>query len=210
MPRFSLSPFASASVSFLGMVFWSPSRDPLSALMARAQGGDVQAFGALYEALYPRVWSFVWQRTRHREDAEDVVSKTFHRLLEHLDAYDPARGSVAAYALSIARNLLIDDARSRRPTVSADADDVTPLEPRTPFLDVARDQETRILLACVEQLAPPLREVLLLRLADGLRHAEIAALLGISEAAVKQRASRALREIEGALRRGRKKEAVTS
>jgi DNA-directed RNA polymerase specialized sigma24 family protein len=44
------------------------------------------------------------------------------------------------------------------------------------------------------------REVLVLRYGDGLSHAEIAQLLGLRVDAVKQRASRALRELEGQLK----------
>ena len=48
-------------------------------------------------------------------------------------------------------------------------------------------------LAQIEALPSEDRELIALRYADGLRHGEIAQLLGISEAAVRQRVSRALR-----------------
>jgi RNA polymerase sigma-70 factor (ECF subfamily) len=51
----------------------------------------------------------------------------------------------------------------------------------------------------VAALPPESRQLLELRFGDGLRHAEIAALTGAREAAVKQRLSRLLRSLRGTL-----------
>ncbi len=62
-----------------------------------------------------------------------------------------------------------------------------------------RDERLRALARVLEALPAPTRELIELRFGDGLKHAEIAALQGVSEAAVKQRTSRALRELRAAL-----------
>jgi RNA polymerase sigma-70 factor (ECF subfamily) len=51
----------------------------------------------------------------------------------------------------------------------------------------------------LEALAGPDREVLLLRYLEQMAAAEVAAVLGITEAAAKKRALRALRRLRGAL-----------
>jgi RNA polymerase sigma-70 factor, ECF subfamily len=64
---------------------------------------------------------------------------------------------------------------------------------------LAREQRDQ-LADVLASLAPDLRELLALRYADGLSHAEIAGVLGLREAAVKQRVSRAVRDLRARLR----------
>ena len=182
---------------------WPFVRDPHARLVARARAGDARAFGALYDALHPRVWAFAARRCACAADAEDVVARTFHRLLERLDRYQPRRGPVAAFALAIARNLLIDDARLRaqareaRGEASADeAEDVPDA-----LGQLVRAEELGALREALALLPPETRELFRLRFGDGLRTGEIAALLGITEAAVRQRLSRGLRSLQQALAR---------
>lgn len=181
---------------------WVQPADHHARLAARAAKGEERAFVALYRALYPTVARWAARRAGSRADAEDVVSRTFHRLLEVLPRFDPARGTVLALALSIARNALVDEARARRPGPAGPPEIAT-----AALADGAPGAEQRLLdaerLAAVARLLDglpaPTRELLELRFGDGLRHAEIAALTGASEAAVKQRVSRALRELRAAL-----------
>jgi RNA polymerase sigma factor (sigma-70 family) len=57
------------------------------------------------------------------------------------------------------------------------------------------DEAARIVRELLADLPPITREIFALRYADGLRHGEIAKLLGLEEAAVKQRVSRVLRAL---------------
>jgi len=77
-------------------------------LARRAAAGDRAAFVELYRTLYPPVARFVARRVPARADAEDVVARTFHRLLEALPALDGARGTVLGYALTVARHAATD------------------------------------------------------------------------------------------------------
>lgn len=171
-------------------------------LAARAAGGDQRAFVALYRDLYPTLARFVARRAACPSDAEEVVARAFHRLLEALPRLDPARGTVLGFTLAIARNALADEARARR------AGGREPLGPEAlersdgrPGADDRLLERERLLAVArlLDGLPAETRELLELRFGDGLRHAEIAALTGASEAAVKQRVSRAVRELRAAL-----------
>ncbi len=162
--------------------------DRCTRLLRGARCGDREAFRALYSELHPRVYAFAARRTRSREDAEDVSARVFQALLEQLASIDEERG-VLPWALAVARNLLIDAARAQRPSAPESELAAALVESRTPLGDLlAREQ-----LAQIEALPSEDRELIALRHADGLRHREIAHLLGISESAVRQRLSRALR-----------------
>lgn len=181
---------------------WPSYDDRLRELCARARAGDRDAFRALYAELYGPVAKFVARRIGRREDAEDLVAKIFHKLLERLPEIDQARGSVRMFVLSMARNAVIDHVRTRRGAVPIE-DVLLVDEAGTPLDALLREEDLRDLRAVLLELPDDTREMLALRYGDGLRHGEIAELYGINVAAVKQRFSRALRALRERLRGGR-------
>ncbi len=181
---------------------WPSYDDRLRELCARARDGDRDAFRALYAELYGPVAKFVARRIGRREDAEDLVAKIFHKLLERLPEIDQARGSVRMFVLSMARNAVIDHVRTRRGAVPVE-DVLLVDEAGTPLDALLREEDLRDLRAVLLELPDDTREMLALRYGDGLRHGEIAELYGINVAAVKQRFSRALRALRERLRGAR-------
>ncbi len=170
-------------------------------LARRAAAGDVAALAALYRALHPAVHAYVRRRVAAPADAEDLVARVFHRLLEHLSRFDPARAPVRGWVLTIARNLVIDHFRTRRDHAPFDehqGDEFAVIEPLA-WLSDAPDERTAALREHVRELPATTREMLTLHFTDDLHYREIAALLGFTEAAVKQRMARALRELRARL-----------
>jgi RNA polymerase sigma-70 factor (ECF subfamily) len=128
-------------------------------------------------------------------DVEDLVAKVFHRMLEHLDRYDANKASVRAWVISIARNAVIDHMRTHREHASVD--DLAELLEDTSAQPVLADEDerTRAVRSLVEELPAATREMLALHFVEGLHYREIAAVCGASEAAVKQRMARTLRDL---------------
>lgn len=177
-------------------LFQPTSDDPLGALFAAARRGDRHAFRSLYVALYDPVARFVARRVGRGHEAEDIVARVFHRVLEHLADFDSRRGSPRMFVIAIARNLVIDHLRaSRQEEPIEDLAGVIASEETSALDALVRDEELQMLREALHGLDPGAREVLVLRYGDGLKHQEIAELLGVRVDAVKQRASRALREL---------------
>ncbi len=170
----------------------------LARLLTRSQRGDREALRELYRSLYPPVCRYVRGRVGSAAEAEDVVSQVFLRLVARLHELKAERGTVLAYVLRSARNLLVDRARAAgsaaREPLSA-VEGLADPDRRSAQQELEREEQTRALRARLAQLTPEARELLRLRFADELGYAEIAALLELSEAAVRQRVSRALREL---------------
>ncbi len=179
---------------------WPIREARLSRLATRAARGERSAVVSLYRALHPGVSRFVGRRVHGQAAAEDAVSTTFHRLLESLARLDPARGSVEGYALSIARSVLREGRRESREAFRIE-DAPEPADPRGDplgtLLEAEGDARLRHHLAALPDAT---RELLALRFADGLRFREIATVLGEPEATLRQRASRAVRELRESLR----------
>jgi RNA polymerase sigma-70 factor (ECF subfamily) len=170
------------------------SRDPQARQARKAVAGDRRAFTRLYRDLHPLVARFVARRVDSRADAEELVAEVFRRVVEHLAEFDPKRGTVRAWVLRIARNAVIDHYRTRKPmlglgSIAMNGHEDGPLDHMLADERSARIRE--LLDACPDET----RTLLAMRYGDGLRHAEIAELLGLAEAVVRKRISRAVREL---------------
>jgi RNA polymerase sigma-70 factor, ECF subfamily len=190
-----------------------PSHGRLSAfrlarVALRAAAGDGRAFRSLFRALHPVVYAYLASRTGDRADAEDLTAQAFAKVVENLSRYDRSRGSPRAWVLAIARNVLIDHLRARRNhTPLSEVEDVL-ADARTIPSDGGEDERLERVRAALQRYGPDVREMFALRFGDGLRYREIATVMGSSEAAIKQRFSRILRELEQRVRRGELDEEV--
>lgn len=82
-------------------------------LLAQCARGDREAFLALYDRYAPRAFGLILRLVRDRADAEDVLQEVMWEIWTRADRYNPALGSVATWALMIARSRAIDMVRKR-------------------------------------------------------------------------------------------------
>lgn len=167
-------------------------------IIKACQAGNYEGFGALYEAYVKKIYSFIYYKTYHRETAEDIVSAVFIKALENIGSYKPAKGSFSAWLYGIARHAVIDHFRNAKPEMPLeDVWDIPSGGDFTVDLD-ARDK----LEAVREHLAkfkPVHREVVILRLWQGLSYREISEIIGASEANCKMIFSRTLGKLKDEL-----------
>ena len=165
-------------------------------LLQKARRGDTKAFGSLFRELHPCVFAYLDRRLPHVHDVEDLVATVFHKLLRNLASFDPGKGSVTAWTMTMARHALIDHLRRWRDTVDVDELAECLAGPaRDPLAGMIRTEEAERVRAELGGLPAQTRELIALRYGEGLRCREIAAATGLSEAAVKQRLSRAVRAL---------------
>ena len=85
------------------------------ALLAGLAAGQTDAAAAFVRRYQARVYGLVITIVRDPGTAEDVAQETFVRAWRNAGGYDPRRGRVATWLLTIARNAAIDAMRARRP-----------------------------------------------------------------------------------------------
>jgi RNA polymerase sigma factor (sigma-70 family) len=83
------------------------------ALLAGLAAGDADAATAFIRRFQSRVYGLVLTIVRDEGIAEDVAQEAFVRAWRHARTYDPRRGRVSTWLLTIARNLAIDVIRVR-------------------------------------------------------------------------------------------------
>jgi|GEM_PF-651672 len=166
-------------------------------LLSRARAGHEQSFRALFRALYAPAYGYVRRRIDDEGDAEDVTARVFHRFLEQLDRFDPEKGSVWTWIMTLARHAVIDHWRARRfETESIEPlIDVLACGADTPLERLVRDEDDRLHHPLLHEESDDVREILALHLVEGMTYREVAGVVGSSEAAVKQKSSRALRRL---------------
>lgn len=166
--------------------------------ISACQAGKLTQFTFLYEQYVDKVYRFVYFKTFHRETAEDLVSLTFTKALENINKFDAGRGNFSSWLYRIAHNNVIDHYRTTKTTV--DIDEMLNLASGT---NIAEEAETNRALMEVKDYLTKLdkdtRDLLLMRLWQGLSYQEIAEITGKGEGALKMAASRALRELRSSL-----------
>ncbi|MFI2577486.1 sigma-70 family RNA polymerase sigma factor [Streptomyces rochei] len=176
--------------------------DEVSALVARAQAGDAEAFGLVYDRYVDQVFRFIYRRVLDRATAEDLTSETFLRALRNLASFRRPGGDFGAWVTTIARNLVINWQRShqRRERPVAELRDADPVDlvPSTEAAVVAT-LTREALLAGIAQLNPVQRQCITLRYLRELSIEETAQVLGKTPAAIKAVQYKALRALRGLL-----------
>ena len=154
-------------------------------LIQRTASGDRSAFDDLYRRYARPVFGLALRRLGDRGRAEDAVQETFASVWRSAASYKPDRGPGSPWLYAIARNAIVDRARSRT-DVPAEIPDRAAREPEPP--DVAEQGWVawRVHRA-LEELADREREVIALAYWSGLSQSEVAEFLDIPLGTVKTR-----------------------
>jgi RNA polymerase sigma-70 factor (ECF subfamily) len=167
---------------------------PDSELVLSCQKGNLENFDALYTRYLKGVYAFIFYRTMERYTAEDLTSQTFLKALEHIGSYNPSKGAFSTWLYRIARNTVHDHFRTNRKHDDIDSVWDLPGEDN-PFLDTANALSYEEIRSALKTLPKDKRDLVLMRLWDGLSYKEIADLTGKSEASLKMMFSRTIQDL---------------
>lgn len=155
---------------------------------------DPAAFSRLYRHYVTGVYRYLYQWVRNASEAEDLTAQVFSDVLERLALYQE-RGTFAAWLFTIARRKAITAYRGRSPSFSLEEAEDLPDGSEDPLEQVVHGEQRERMAALFAQLDDDQRELLRLRFTAGLGYAQIGAVLGRSEAAVKMAVYRLLRQM---------------
>ncbi|MBU1947746.1 MAG: sigma-70 family RNA polymerase sigma factor, partial [Candidatus Eisenbacteria bacterium] len=159
------------------------------ALIRRVAGGDLGAFDEVVRRYQKCIWNAALRFTGDAVEAEDLAQETFLRALTAKSPFQ-STGSLRAYLLRIVGRLCIDRSRKKRPIYTDQAPDPQSTDP-SPSQIREDDERCKRVRAALLTLPPKQRVAIVLKYYDGLRHAEIAGVIGGSEKAVERHLARA-------------------
>ncbi|MFI1017335.1 ECF subfamily RNA polymerase sigma factor, BldN family [Streptomyces sp. NPDC020965] len=178
-----------------------PSADSDSArmmeLVERAQAGEAEAFGRLYDQYSDTVYRYIYYRVGGKATAEDLTSETFLRALRRISTFTWQGRDFGAWLVTIARNLVADHFKSSRfrlEVTTGEMLDANEVE-RSPEDSVLESLSNAALLEAVRKLNPQQQECVTLRFLQGLSVAETARVMGKNEGAIKTLQYRAVRTL---------------
>ncbi|WP_052849330.1 ECF subfamily RNA polymerase sigma factor, BldN family [Streptomyces avicenniae] len=166
-------------------------------LVERAQGGEAEAFGCLYDHYADTVYRYIYYRVGGRATAEDLTSETFLRALRRIGTFTWQGRDFGAWLVTIARNLVADHFKSSRfrlEVTTGEMLDANEVE-RSPEESVLESLANSALLDAVRKLNPQQQECVTLRFLQGLSVAETARVMGKNEGAIKTLQYRAVRTL---------------
>ena len=171
-----------------------------AALMRRIVEADETALGALYDRWIRSLYSLVLHLLKDPDEAEDVVEAIFWQAWKKSDSYDPSRGAVSTWLLTIGRRKALDrlraKKRSKEDTVLGDfsfAD--IPSGAPDPSSEVEGLELRERVRAALNELPNEQREVLELGYFSGLSQTEIAEATGQPLGTVKTRMRLAMQKL---------------
>jgi len=160
-----------------------PPADEDGPLIARARGGDVRAFEALYRRHVGKVHGLCLRMTREHDRAEDCTQQAFINAWRAIPTFE-GRSAFGSWLHRIAVNVVLAQRPRAFEPLPADDDADTEVTFDTP-LEVGAIEEA------IGRLPPGARDVLVLSGIYGYSHAETAAMLGIAEGTCKAQLHRA-------------------
>ena len=162
-------------------------------LVREVLAGDARAFDCIVRAHHRRVFNFVFQMTRQRQDAEDLTQQTFIKAFQHLAGFDGSRPLIN-WLLTIARNNTLNLFRAAKkweeiPETLAGRE----LSPARAMEE--RDRSDSLWERARTTLSRREFEVLWLRFGEDLSIKETAAVVGLTQTHVKVLVFRARRAL---------------
>jgi RNA polymerase sigma-70 factor (ECF subfamily) len=175
----------------------SSADNPIMRLVEKAQDGDSDSFGQLYDHYSDTVYRYIYYRVGSKATAEDLTSETFLRALRRIGTFTWQGRDFGAWLVTIARNLVADHFKSSRfrlEVTTGEMLDSNECE-RSPEDSVLESLSNAALLDAVHRLNPQQRECVRLRFLQGLSVAETARIMGKNEGAIKTLQYRAVRTL---------------
>jgi RNA polymerase sigma-70 factor (ECF subfamily) len=157
-------------------------------LLSRVARGDEAAFSALYDELAPRVFGLCRRVLRDPAQAEEVAQEALLEVWRMASRYDPAKGSAASWALTIAHRRAVDRVRSEQASTERERRLATE---EVPYDDVVEEATARLerqqVRRCLGSLTELQREAITLAYYQGYSYREVAERLDTGLPTVKTR-----------------------
>jgi RNA polymerase sigma-70 factor (ECF subfamily) len=161
---------------------------------------DAAAFKDLFLTFGPKVKAMLMRQGADTDTAEEIAQDTMLAVWNKSGQFAAARGSIATWIYTIARNLRID--RIRRQVVWQDycgLHDVAPCSSETPDDMLIREQERVRVGTALTRLPPDQFQIIKLSFIEGLSQSEISEKLNLPLGTVKSRMRLAYEKLRGAV-----------
>lgn len=171
------------------------TEEQLKDTFKRAQRGDEEAFGLIYDHFAAKIFKFIYYRVGHTQVAEDLLADTFVKGWQKLSQLN-SPSALSAWLYQIAKNNIIDYYRIKKDSI--DLSEVENLlEDETNVVDDTNlTIEQKKILELLEELPEEQRQVIKYKFFEELENEEIAYIMGKTEGAIRVIQHRAISKLK--------------
>ena len=173
--------------------------EALERLVRDAKAGDAWAFGRIFDEFNLPVYRFIASRVRRPSDAEDLTQLVFVKALEALPRYEQRGIPFGGWLFRLARNTIIDHARTRHEHADLDAAAEQAADAAGPDDLAVLGQDLDAVALALKQLTDEQREAIELRFFAGLSAREAADVMGKQEGTIRGLQFRAIAALRRSL-----------
>ena len=183
-----------------------PSVDQDQDLVERSQNGDTRAFDELVRKYTPKLYGLVYNMTSNREDTADLLQDIFAKAYRSMKRFQ-GKSTFYTWIYSISVNMTLNFLKKRGRYTKLSMDDVDSgiqndpdfiqmTSGSSPLREVNIHELQKRLNEAMQKLSEDHRTVVTLYDVQGLQHAEISKILGVSEGTVRSRLFYAHRQLQ--------------
>lgn len=143
---------------------------------------DEAAFSKLYEMYLPKIFSYVSRRIADRDEAEDIVSNIFLRVVSHIKSFDPQKSSFKSWIYTIATHMMIDYFRTHGKRKHEDIETAESVfdQAKNPYEEVKMSEEKKRVHRVIDRLPERHQKIIMLKYFSDLSLPEIAETLAVT------------------------------
>jgi len=161
-------------------------------LISKIKQGNKEAFSEIYNSYLDKIYRFIYFKVSSKETAEDLVSDTFLKILNHLTNPDKKINNLQAFIYQTARNLVIDHYRQNSATIPLENLEKTLPDNKNHHL---LNDDLRTVEKVLSTLKNEYREIIVLCYIDQFSTKEAAQILQKPEGTIRVTLHRALKTL---------------
>lgn len=169
--------------------------DDVDTLTKLAQKGDKNAFGAIYNLFYKKIYRYCMYNLNNQQQALDICQDTFLKAWKSLPSFSQnSTGTLQAYLFKIAKNLIIDGSRKKK-TESLEFHQN--LQAESNFEEtIDTKNEISKLNKVIASLPEKEKQIIILHYFEQLPGSQIAKIVGVREGALRVRTHRIINKLK--------------
>ena len=169
--------------------------DDLNLVIQKAQKGDKDAYGQIYNIFYRRIYRYCKFNAKSAQIAQDICQETFLKAWKALPSFRERGGSLQAYLFKIARNLIIDFSRKKK---EESLNNYQQIEADGKSLEDEIDKSASLnkIRNALAGLKEDERQIIILRYFEDMTQLEVAKVIGIKEGNLRVKTHRILKKLK--------------
>ena len=156
-----------------------------------------ELFSNIFNEYYKRIYNYTFYRVTLKQEAEDITSQIFEKVIDKIATYDKDKQSFEIWLFAVARNTINDYFRKmkRRKIISIERIFNMKSKEKSPYEIVETKDRNSELTRALNSLNDNERNLIAYKFGAQLRNTEIAGIIGISESNVGVKLHRIMKKL---------------